>query len=377
MSVDRHTRDEWLLPTLEALLPPDAVAQLVALAPESYWEAAVRRRMVTDDAVLAQLAARFRMKVAELSLVSQQARELVPEQLARKYHVLPLQISDSVLDIATSDPHDLDCERTLAFATGRTVRMSLGSPTRIAERIEEIYRPENAVEKILEGVAGANYDVQSIADEEDDADTDLTAASKASERPIIKLVDHILAEGITSRASDIHLEPEESGFAVRYRIDGVLRQAMTLPRAAGVPLVSRIKIMAELDIADRLRPQDGRARVAVNGNRVDLRISTLPASHGEKVVVRILDARATALSLDALGLGRDESARIQQLLGVREGIVLVTGPTGSGKTTTLYSALRQIQNGGLNIVTVEDPVEYRLPGVVQVQVNEKAGLTFP
>src|SRR5512133_3769587 len=193
MPVDRHTRDEWLLPTLEALLPPAAVAQLVALAPESYWEAAVRRRMVTDDAVLAQLAARFRMKVAELSLVSQQARELVPEQLARKYRVLPLQISDSVLDIATSDPHDLDCERTLAFATGRTVRMSLGSPTRIAERIEEIYRPENAVEKILEGVAGANYDVQSIADEEDDADTDLTAASKASERPIIKLVDHILA----------------------------------------------------------------------------------------------------------------------------------------------------------------------------------------
>ena len=376
MSADRPTRDEWLLPTLEGLLAPETVAQLIALAPESYWETALRRSMVSDEALLAALASRFRMKVAELSLVSQQARELVPEQLARKYRILPLQISDSVLDIATSDPHDLDCERSLAFATGRTVRMSLGSPIRIAERLDEIYRPENVVEKILEGVAGTSYDVQSIADSEEGADIDISAA-KASERPIIKLVDHILAEGITSRASDIHLEPEESGFAVRYRIDGVLRQAMTLPRAAGVPLVSRIKIMAELDIADRLRPQDGRARVAVNGNRVDLRISTLPASHGEKVVVRILDARATALSLDALGFGVDETARIKQLLGAREGIVLVTGPTGSGKTTTLYSVLKHIQHGGVNMVTVEDPVEYRLAGVVQVQVNEKAGLTFP
>ncbi|MDH5234376.1 MAG: type II/IV secretion system protein, partial [Gemmatimonadota bacterium] len=166
------------------------------------------------------------------------------------------------------------------------------------------------------------------------------------------------------------------GVAVRYRIDGVLRQVMVLPKPAGVPLVSRVKIMAQLDIADRLRPQDGRARVAVSGNRVDLRVSTLPASQGEKVVIRILDQRSTILSLDALGLLPDEKERIQELLQAREGIVLVTGPTGSGKTTTLYSMLRQVQGRGVNIVTVEDPVEYRLQGIVQVQVNEKAGLTF-
>jgi Tfp pilus assembly pilus retraction ATPase PilT/CheY-like chemotaxis protein len=163
---------------------------------------------------------------------------------------------------------------------------------------------------------------------------------------------------------------------VRFRLDGVLTEAIQPPADLHHAVVSRIKLLAELDIADRMRPQDGRARVAVNGNRVDLRVSTLPASHGEKVVIRILDARATLLSLDALGLGADESARIRQLLNVREGIILVTGPTGSGKTTTLYSALREIQNGGVNIVTVEDPVEYRLQGVVQVQVNEKTGLTF-
>jgi type II secretory ATPase GspE/PulE/Tfp pilus assembly ATPase PilB-like protein/CheY-like chemotaxis protein len=371
---DRPVRDEWLLPTLEALLPEEGVGKLKAAVQESYWEVAVRGGALTDEQLLTALSARFRMKVADVAMVSQQARDIVPETLARKYRVLPLAVSDSILDIATADPYDLDCERTLAFATGRTVRMSLGAPAKIAQRIDEVYRPENAVEKILEGVT-SNYDIQEIAESVEDSELDLSAG-KATERPVIRLVDHILAEGITSRASDIHLEPEEAGYAVRYRIDGVLRQAMNLPRAAGLPLVSRIKIMASLDIADRLRPQDGRARVAVNGVRIDLRVSTLPASHGEKVVIRILDSRATVLSLDSLGLGTDELTRVQTLLGSREGIVLVTGPTGSGKTTTLYSILRQIQNRGVNIVTVEDPVEYRLQGIVQVQVNEKAGLTF-
>ncbi|MFL5574745.1 MAG: ATPase, T2SS/T4P/T4SS family [Gemmatimonadaceae bacterium] len=374
MSV-RPARDEWLLPTLETMVGEEAIAELRGAVQDSYWEAAIRGRLVRDDALLAALAARFRMKVADLSRVSQQARELVPEQLARKYRVLPLAISDSVLDVATSDPHDLDCERTLAFATGRTVRMSLGSPDHIAARLDEIYRPESAVEKLLEGVAG-NYDVESLRDDDDAGPGLDAAAARAGDRPIVRLVDHIVAEAIASRASDIHLEPEEGGVAVRYRIDGVLRQVMVIPRGAGWPLVSRIKIMAELDIADRMRPQDGRARIAVNGTRVDLRVSTLPASHGEKVVIRILDQRATLLSLDSLGLGAEEIARVRRLLAAREGIVLVTGPTGSGKTTTLYSALRQIQNGGVNIVTVEDPVEYRLQGIVQVQVNEKAGLTF-
>ena len=371
----RSARDEWVLATLEGLLTPDQFGQLKAAREESYWEAATRRGWTSDDLILAALAKRFRMKIANLSLVSQQAKELVPEQLVRKYRVLPLQISDSILDIATADPHDLDCERTLAFALGRTVRMSLASPTKILERLDEVYRPENVIEKILEGVTG-NYDIESISESVDEAELEL-GQNRATERPVIQLVDRIVAEGIQSRASDIHLEPEEGGVAVRYRIDGVLRQVMVLPKAAGIPLVSRVKIMAQLDIADRLRPQDGRARVAVSGNRVDLRVSTLPASQGEKVVIRILDQRATVLSLDGLGMNPDELERVQTLLGAREGIILVTGPTGSGKTTTLYSMLRAIQSRGVNIVTVEDPVEYRLQGIVQVQVNEKAGLTFP
>jgi type II secretory ATPase GspE/PulE/Tfp pilus assembly ATPase PilB-like protein len=371
----RPIRDDWMLPTLEGLVDPDAYAQLKQHSgPESLWEHAVRRGFTTDVEILAALATRFRMTLADVSSVSAHAKELVPESLARKYRILPLKATDSALEIATSDPNDLDCERTLGFATGRTIRMSLAAPTRIAERVEEVYRPENAVEKLLEGMT--QYDVQSISGEElADSELDLSV-DKASERPIIRLVDHIVAEGIQMRASDIHLEAEEGGVAVRYRIDGVLRQVMALPRAVGVPLVSRIKIMSGLDIADRLRPQDGRSRVSVNGVRVDLRVSTLPASTGEKVVIRILDSRSTVLSLEGLGLNPHDYARVQQLVNLREGIVLVTGPTGSGKTTTLYSALRTIQQRNVNIVTVEDPVEYKLPGIVQVQVNEKAGLTF-
>ena len=371
---NKPVRDEWIIPTLDGLLSKEAAAELLTIVSESYWETAVRKQMLTDETILAALAQRFRMKVANLAQISQQAKELVPEALARKYRIVPLAITDSVLDIATADPHDLDCEKTLAFALGRTIRMSLGSPIKLVERIDEIYRPENAVEKILEGVTG-KYELESISDEVPQDDLDLSP-DRAAERPVIRLVDHIVAEGIASRASDIHLEPEEGGVAVRYRIDGVLRQTMNLPRAAGLPLVSRIKIMAGLDIADRLRPQDGRARVAVGGARIDLRVSTLPASNGEKVVIRILDQRATVLSLDAMGLNPDEHARIRQLTNTREGIVLVTGPTGSGKTTSLYSMIRAIQARGVNIVTIEDPVEYRLQGIVQVQVNEKAGLNF-
>ena len=371
----REARDEWLLATLQGLLTPEQFAELQTLHEESFWGAATRRGWTTDNQILTALSGRFRMKIANLASVSPQALQEVTEQLSRRYHVLPLAISDSAVDIATSNPHDLDCERTLAFVLGRTVRMSLAAPDQIKARLDELYSPENVIEKILdEGFTGVE-DLESISEDfKDEFELNL---GKASDQPIIRLVDRIVAKAIQNRASDIHLEPEEHGMAVRYRIDGVLKDDSAIPRALGVPLVARVKIMAQLDIADRLRPQDGRARVAVGGSRIDLRISTLPASMGEKVVIRILDSRHTVLSVDGLGLNQFEIDRIQALLQTREGMIFVTGPTGSGKTTTLYSMIRQIQKRGVNIVTVEDPVEYRLQGIVQVQVNEKTGLTFP
>ncbi|HEX9582154.1 MAG TPA: type II/IV secretion system protein [Gemmatimonadales bacterium] len=369
--------DEWLSATVEELIGAE---QLEAIRGgenpgESLWAAAVQAKKATDEQILGALATRFRLKLADLTLSDRQARELVTEQVARRYHVLPLRVTDSYLEIAAANPFDLDCEKTLAFATGREVRIHLASPAKIQEKIDEYYRPENVMDQLLEGMR-SSAEITTLAEEKPEADEIAITAAEASQRPVVRLVDLILSEGIVSRASDIHIEPEEGGVAVRYRIDGVLRQVMKIPRAAGLPLISRMKIISSLDIADRLRPQDGRARVAVNGIPVDLRVSTLPASLGEKVVVRILDSSRTVLSLDALGLNPDEAGSIRTLLENRDGIILVTGPTGSGKTTTLYSALRHVQSEGVNIVTVEDPVEYRLAGIVQVQVHEKAGLTF-
>jgi type II secretory ATPase GspE/PulE/Tfp pilus assembly ATPase PilB-like protein/CheY-like chemotaxis protein len=323
--VARPVRDSWLLPTLESLLAPGALVLLAAEVRESYWEACIRGRFATDGEILAALAARFRMTIADLSSVSAQARDLIPEPLARRYHVLPLAATPALVDIATADPRDLDGERALAFAAGRRVRLQLASPARIAERIEEVYRSESAVERLLDSVTDG-YDARTIPDAADDVGAEW-AEERASARPVMRLVDHILAEAIAARASDVHVETEEN-------------------------------------------------EVAVNGSPVDLRVSTLPSAHGEKVVIRVLDRRATALSLDALGMTRPEAERIDRLLAAREGLVLVTGPTGSGKTTTLYTILRRVQERGVNVVTVEDPVEYRLQGIVQVQVNPKAGLTF-
>jgi type II secretory ATPase GspE/PulE/Tfp pilus assembly ATPase PilB-like protein/ActR/RegA family two-component response regulator len=373
---ERAFPDEWLVATVSLMLGGDTVAQLrqSAQPTSTLWDLVTQGALVTEDQLLAAMSGRSRVKLADLSKPDPRVKEVIPEAMARRYHVLPLRVTDSYVEVATANPYDMDMEKGIAFASGREVRMALAAPSKIAALTDEMYRPENVIDKLLEGM-GSSADVQQV-EEETPTDEIQVSAEEASQRPVVRLVDLILSEGILSRASDIHIEPEEGGFAVRYRIDGVLRQVMKVPRAAGFPLVSRIKIISSLDIADRLRPQDGRARVAVNGVPVDLRVSTLPASMGEKVVIRILDSRATVLSLDSLGLNQDELDGIRNLLTYHEGVVLVTGPTGSGKTTTLYSALRGIQTGKTNIVTVEDPVEYRLQGIVQVQVHEKAGLTF-
>ena len=194
---------------------------------------------------------------------------------------------------------------------------------------------------------------------------------------MVRLVERLVRDALAVGASDVHVETGEESVRVRHRVDGVLRAVETLPRDVGLPLVSRLKILAGLDIADRLRPQDGRARVRTGAGEVELRLSTLPASRGENLVLRLPAPEAAAGTFASLGLSTDDAARLEALLDAREGLVLVTGPTGSGKTTTLYAALARVQErGGVNVVTVEDPVERRIPGVVQVQVNERTGLTF-
>ncbi len=366
--------DEWLAQSIEGLTP-ERLLELRGKAESgrTLWDCVVAAKIATDAQIIEKLSHRFRLKVADTSKIDLTARDGVPEQLARRYHVLPLRLTDSFLELGTANPFDLDAEKALAFATAREIRLFLLAPSRISEKLDEMYRADKAIDKLLEGMG--DQEVTTLADAPPPEELNISEAD-ASQKPVVRLVDMIISEGILSRASDIHVEPEEGGVAVRYRIDGVLRQVMKIPRQAGLPLISRIKIMSSLDIADRLRPQDGRARVAVNGQPIDLRVSTLPAQLGEKVVIRILDSRATVKSLDTLGLNPGEAEAIKRLLENHEGILLVTGPTGSGKTTTLYSAINQIKSEGVNIVTVEDPVEYRMQGIVQVQVQEKAGLTF-
>jgi len=357
-------RDQWLLPILEEILSADDISRIESVLADSYWEAAVSSGCTSDERLLAVVSRRAHTPVAEDLFVSPGAIDVVPESLARRYRILPLDASASRLEIATANPYDADCERTLGFWAGRTVGISLAPPLVIAERIDEAYR-----RKSRDDPKPPQSQPSSVA-------AARAPAVAQTGEPVVRLVDRIVSRGIADRASDIHLEPSEQGMTVRYRVDGLLRDVMVLPKAVAVPLVSRVKIMAKMDIADRLRPQGGHATVTVDGARIDLRVSTLPASHGEKVVIRILDTRSAVRSLDALGLDSVDGPRMRRLLDVREGLVLVTGPTGSGKTTTLYAALLEIQRRGVNVITVEDPVEYRIPGIVQVQINEKAGLTF-
>ena len=369
-------RDRWLLAVLANALDEDTIHSLDHSTARSIWDAVTAKRLLDDRGLVSLVARHFLLPVANLDQVSSQALELIPERWARRFGVLPLTIDENSLIVATSNPCDVDCERALAFAAARPVRFAMASPGEIAARLDAAYGGEYDVtpNEQRPSETARHVDVQLLAGEAEEYDSHTLAAADAPS--ISLLVDEILGAGIAERASDIHIEPEEQGIVVRHRVDGVIRVARRLPRAIAPALASRIKIISRLDIADRLRPQDGRARVAVNGVPVDLRVSSLPASHGEKIVIRVLDGRTAVRTLDAIGFASDELARIERLLQSREGLLLVTGPTGSGKTTTLYAALRLLKQRGVNIVTVEDPIEYRLPGIVQVQVNERAGLTF-
>ena len=357
------SNESWLRPLLAETLGQEPVASLAADG-RPLWEAVVAAGLLSDEQLLTLAAERFRLPIADVVGRTADARATLPERWARRYRVLPLRAAGGALEIATADPLNMDCERAIAFAVGRPVKLTLASPLSLSRELDVAYRDEPPPQRM--DVQHLTADVET-APPADDGDDGTTTA---------RLVDELLGDGIASRASDIHIEPEERGIIVRHRVDGVLRRVRTLRRSVAPSLVSRLKILCGLDIADRLRPQDGRARVAVNGVAVDLRVSTLPASHGEKVAIRVLDTRSAVLTLDGMGFLPHELERIERLLDCREGLILVTGPTGSGKTTTLYAALRRLLQRGVNIVTVEDPIEYRLPGIVQVQVNERAGLTF-
>jgi len=286
--------------------------------------------------------------------------------------LLPLQRENGRLVVATwldtIDPQALDDLRLLTGAKLTLVRMPEAD---VRAAIRRVYSPDALTAEHV--IAGLTEEVRPIG-ELDAALDDLV--SLANEAPVVKLVNLLLLEALESRASDVHLETYQGGLRVRYRIDGVLQDAAAPPRRLAAAVVSRLKIMAELDIAERRVPQDGRIRLRMRDRQVDVRVATLPTLHGESVVLRLLDKERGRIQLEDLGMGEDTLAQFVSVIARPHGIVLSTGPTGSGKTTTLYAAIDRIRTGREKIVTVEDPVEYELTGVPQVPVNEKVGLTF-
>jgi type II secretory ATPase GspE/PulE/Tfp pilus assembly ATPase PilB-like protein/CheY-like chemotaxis protein len=338
------------------------------------WAALGAASGLSAQELAKHVAAQLRLDVADPATAQPSALRLIPESVATRYHVFPIREDDRTLVVATADPSDLDAEQAIAFASGRSVQFAIAPPLVVAEAITSRYAPDRAVEELLLGLESGLSGIVRLVEDEDAVAID-AATSSLHSGPVVKLTNMILEDAVRQGASDIHIQPSPTGGVVRFRIDGVLRTAAQLPLPAMVRVVSRIKIIGKLDIADRLRPQDGRVRIAFGERRYDLRISTVPTRSVEKAVIRILDP-GRSFDLDVLGVGTRDVTRIRRLLSGREGIVVVTGPTGSGKTTTMYAAIREVATEGINVMTVEDPVEYELPGTAQIQVETKQGVTF-
>ncbi len=295
----------------------------------------------------------------------------ISREVAEHYAMIPLAVSEGRLRLAMADPLDVIGEDVVRFATGLEVERVVAPRSEILRALREAYAEEVSVGSLLDRIPDSDLEFRADHDE-DPEPTDQEHQS----RPVIALVNRVLSDAINMEASDIHVEPREEGLRVRYRVDGVLRTVVELPRKVQSACLSRLKLMAGMDIAERRVPQDGRFRIALKDRDVDLRVSSLPGSRGEKIVLRILDRRGHSLTLDDLSFSKHDYERLLLAVDAPQGMVLITGPTGSGKTTTLYAALDRLNREGANLVTVEDPIEYELPGVHQVSIREKAGLTF-
>ncbi|MFM9872090.1 MAG: GspE/PulE family protein [Fimbriimonadaceae bacterium] len=324
------------------------------------------------------------------------AVNVVPDRIAKQHSVIPVRKDGTMLWVAMSNPNNLEAIDAVRFASGCMVKPAVAVPGAIEDAIKKYYgASDDAADKAATsngnatkaqnaqnssaGISALVAQAQVVRDADDarmpTGDED-DGAELAEQAPIIKLANAIIQTGIVDRASDIHVEPQERTVRIRYRIDGVLMEAMTVPKNLQAPMISRLKIMAEMNIAERRVPQDGRIEVRHQGQEFDLRVSSIPTPFGEKIVMRILDKGNAMIGLSKLGFVEENQAAIEELVSQPNGMFLCTGPTGSGKTTTQYSVLHILNSVERNIITVEDPVEYQLGGLAQVQVNKKAGLTF-
>ena len=371
------SNDEFVLEVLEedGLVDDSAIEQVAedTLADgSSIVDRLIEQQFIEEIDVLQAVASRFGMEVINLQDETLEADIIseVPADVARRYKVVPVCKVNGTLMVALDDPLDMGTLDSLRFILKCDVQGVVAPRSEITEALRQHYDQEASVESLL-GDDGEGVDVAVSGDEEL-----IEEVADDSDAPIIKLVGLIIMNAFRNRASDIHVEPMEKRLRVRYRIDGVLHEVDSPPQRLQSAILSRIKIMAQMKIAERRVPQDGRIQMQLQGRELDLRVSTVPSSHGESIVMRILDKQSLSYGLPSLGFMSDDQSMFERLIALPDGIILVTGPTGSGKTTTLYACLNHINKPDRKIITVEDPVEYQLTGINQVHVKEDIGLTF-
>ncbi len=372
------SNDEYVLEVLleNGLIMSEQVEQARALVgerPGSAVDILIEDEIVSEDEILSNLAGLFGMEFVSLRDVEvpSDVRDMISVETARRYKVVPVYRTEDTLTVAMSDPLDFDTLDSLRYILKIGVEGVVARRDEIKTILDRYFAGEADMANMLDQITDGTVDVETAQDDIIDAD-----GASDSDAPIIKLVSLIILEAYRNRASDIHLEPLEKRFRVRYRVDGVLHEVDSPPKRLQSAVISRVKIMAGMKISEKRIPQDGRIQVNILGRELDLRVSTVPANHGESIVMRILDKQNLALGLPKLGFFSDDQQVFERLIGLPDGVILVTGPTGSGKTTTLYACLNHINRPDRKIITVEDPVEYQMSGINQVQVNQDVGLTF-
>jgi type IV pilus assembly protein PilB len=358
------------------VLSPDQLEEAKALQQQTGAKLAdtlVKLNYASTEEVMTAIAEFHGLQFVDLTEVTIPAAvvELVPESVARENLVLPLAQENGALKIIMSDPSDFDTVQKLQFILNKDIQPVLAPREQIVEAINRHYGQSET-----ESVDSMLAEFTDTAIDFTETETTQRDATDDSDAPVVKLVNLIIQEAVSLRASDIHVEPFADRIRIRYRIDGVLVERDSPPRRLLAPMLSRLKIMASIDIAEKRRPQDGRIKMNLAGKHYDLRLSMLPTVHGQSAVMRILDRGSIQVSIKDLGFAEDDFGRFQQIIKRPNGIFLVTGPTGSGKTTTLYAALNELNRPDRKIITAEDPVEYYLPGVNQVEVKHQIGLDF-
>ncbi|MBW1921587.1 MAG: type II secretion system protein GspE [Deltaproteobacteria bacterium] len=337
----------------------------------------IEMNLISEEEIAFALAMQLKIPYVDLSNfeIPQNVIETIPESVSRKFLCVPIALKNSVLDVAMADPLDLNMMKDLQFITGFSIQPAISTSSQIIEMIEKYYHPEKTIGDVADEFMGEELmeflPEKEVEEEEEEHGIDM------KDSPFVKMVDLIIKNAIKKGASDVHIEAQENQVRVRNRVDGVLQDSIKLPKWTQPIIISRIKVLGGMDISEKRLPQDGRIKVRSKNVSVDLRVSTLPTYYGEKAVIRILNKQEAFMSLPELGFSEKSLVAIQNFIAQPQGMLLITGPTGSGKTSTLYACMQAIKSDELNIITVEDPVEYELPGINQVQINEKVGLTFP